>query len=379
MTETEPGASRNRSLVGGLVGRVAPAVMRQIDTQDLVDSLDVDLIAQNLDIDVLLDRLDVNAIAARLDLDALVDRLDVDMVADRLDLDALVGRLDVNAIAARLDLDALVDRLDVDLVAERLDMDALVDRLDVNAIAGELDMAKLTAGATQDVATTGLDLARRQLIRIDSTVENVSDRIVRRGKGERPEAPGVLVEERVEHEPKDSAQLQRRDVSGHYAGPVTRLISVVGDIAAVAAVQSVLAWGSFVWFGIVLDFTSPVASGRWLSLLMLWFVTLAWYWLPVAFFGRTVAMAVMGIAVLRRDGTIVNGTRAFVRAVFFPLSVLIPLSFIGLFIGKERRALHDVIAGTVVVYDWGARDAEQPVTIRDQLSAQVRRRAEPPA
>lgn len=380
MTETEPGASRNRSLVGGLVGRVAPAVMRQIDTQDLVDSLDVDLIAQSLDVDALVDRLDVNAVAARLDLDALVDRLDIDMVAERLDLDALVDRLDVNAVAARLDLDMLVDRLDVNAIAERLDLDALVDRMDVNAIAGELDMAKLTAGATSDVAISGLDLVRRQLIRIDATVESVSDRVLRRGPGDRPDAPGVLVEEeQAEHEPKDSMLLQRRDVSGHYAGPVTRTLSVFGDIAAVAATQAVLVWVAFVGLGIVLDFTSPASSGRWLSLLMLWFVTLAWYWLPVALFGRTLAMAVMGIAVVRRDGTIVNGTRAFVRAVFFPLSILIPLSFIGLLIGKERRALHDVIAGTVVVYDWGARDAEQPVTIREQLSAQVRRRAKPPA
>ena len=50
------------------------------------------------------------------------------------------------------------------------------------------------------------------------------------------------------------------------------------------------------------------------------------------------------------------------------------LGLLGLVLGRERRTLHDLVAGTVVVYDWGERQAEQPVSIRDQLSARVRRR-----
>ena len=49
-------------------------------------------------------------------------------------------------------------------------------------------------------------------------------------------------------------------------------------------------------------------------------------------------------------------------------------NLLGMVLGRERRTLHDVAAGTVVVYDWGARQAEQPVTIREQLSARARRR-----
>ena len=338
VTEIEPGASRNRSLVGGIVGRVAPAVMRQIDTQDLVESLDVNLIAQELDLDRLVDRLDVNAIA------------------DRLDLDKLVARLDVNAIA------------------DRLDLDALVDRMDEIAIAAELDMAKLTAGATGDVAVSGLDLARRQLIRVDATVEAVSDRVLRRGH-RRPVEPGTPEAPTHEDEEADPNELQRQDVSGHYAGPVTNGLSVVGDIAAVAAAQAVIAWGALVWFGVVLDFSAGT-TGRWLTVLLFFCVAVAWYWIPVALFGRTLAMAVMGVAVVTRDGGIVRWKRSLVRALVLPFSIVLPIAFIGLLVGKERRALHDVVAGTVVVYDWGDRDAERPVTIRDQFSAQARRRAD---
>jgi uncharacterized RDD family membrane protein YckC len=377
--------SPNRSLIGGLVGRVAPAVMRQIDTNDLVDALDVNVIAEGLDLDALVDRLDldelvehldVNAIADRLDLDALLERMDVNLIAERLDMEVLIDRLDVNAIANRLDMEILIDRLDVNLIADRLDMDAIIDRLDVNAIAGELDMAKLTAGATQDVATSGLDLVRRQIMRIDATVDGVTGRILHRKPGSRPVAPPELIDQDEAGEPAtDPNELQRRDVSGHYAGPVTRGLGIFGDLAAVAGLQAILAWLAFVGFGVVFDL-STAGWGRWLALVVFGAVFFAWFWIPIAFFGRTVTMAVLGIAVVRRDGGIVDARRAFVRTLFFPISLIVPLAFIGLLVGKERRAFHDVVAGTTVVYDWGLRDAQQPVTIRQQLSAQVRLRSE---
>ena len=347
--DTSSSDSRNRSLIGGLVGRVAPVVMRQIDTNDIVDALDVNVIAESLD------------------LDALVDRLD---------LDELVEHLDVNAIANRLDLDALLGRMDVNMIAERLDMDLLIDRLDVNMIAERLDMAKITAGATQDVATSGLDLVRRQIMRIDATVDGVTGRILHRKPGSRPVAPPELLDrDDLSESTEDPQELQRRDVSGHYAGPVTRGLGIFGDLVAVVGLQALLGWFALVVFGVVFDVADP-GWGRWLALLVFGSVFLAWFWIPIALFGRTVAMAVLGIAVVRRDGGIVDGRRAFVRALFFPVSLIVPLCFIGLLVGKERRAFHDVIAGTTVVYDWGAREAQQPVTIRQQLSAQVRLRAE---
>ena len=82
-----------------------------------------------------------------------------------------------------------------------------------------------------------------------------------------------------------------------------------------------------------------------------------------------------GGVIVRRDGGIANGRRAFVRALVLPVSVaILALGLIGMVLGRERRTLHDVAAGTVMIYDWGARQAEQPVTIREQLSARVRRR-----
>lgn len=342
-------------LVGNVMGAVVPAVLRVIDLDEVVEQMDVD------------------AIAAQLDIDALIARMDVDAIAQRLDLDALVARMDINAIAESLDLDALMERLDIDALAESLDLDALVERMDITALAKELDMAEIAGGATQDVAVSGLDLIRRQIVRADATVDGVIGRVIRRKGDHRPAAPGES-SQAATAPPIEPHTLERREVTGNYSGPVTRILAVVGDVAVVALVEA----GVFGLITLVLNFlsdsTTPAVLPPWLVAIVWSTVFVTWFWFPVAFFGRTLAMAVLGLAVVKRDGTIASGWRAFTRALIFPVSLLIPLCFIGLFVGKERRALHDLAAGTVVIYDWGEREAEQPVTIREQFSARAGRR-----
>ena len=74
--------------------------------------------------------------------------------------------------------------------------------------------------------------------------------------------------------------------------------------------------------------------------------------------GRTVGMALFGVRVVRDDGTDASGRRAVVRTLALPLSfLLLGLGFLGILLGGQRRALHDVIAGTAVIYSWDARAA----------------------
>jgi uncharacterized RDD family membrane protein YckC len=69
-------------------------------------------------------------------------------------------------------------------------------------------------------------------------------------------------------------------------------------------------------------------------------------------------MAILGLRVVQRDGGELTATRAAVRALTMPLGAIpLGLGYIGIVIGRERRALHDVLAGTTVVYDWDARAA----------------------
>ena len=74
--------------------------------------------------------------------------------------------------------------------------------------------------------------------------------------------------------------------------------------------------------------------------------------------GRTAGMALFGVQVVRDDGTQVTGRRAMLRTLAFPLSFLfLGLGFTGILLGDRRRALHDVIAGTAVIYSWDAQAA----------------------
>jgi len=58
------------------------------------------------------------------------------------------------------------------------------------------------------------------------------------------------------------------------------------------------------------------------------------------------------------DSTDASGRRAVVRTLAVPLSFLFPgVGFAGILLGDRRRALHDVIAGTAVIYSRDARAA----------------------
>ena len=73
---------------------------------------------------------------------------------------------------------------------------------------------------------------------------------------------------------------------------------------------------------------------------------------------RTFGMYVLGLRVVRADGTEIAPRQGVLRALAFPLSfLLLGLGFLGILVQHEHRALHDLIAGTTVVYAWDARAA----------------------
>ena len=85
------------------------------------------------------------------------------------------------------------------------------------------------------------------------------------------------------------------------------------------------------------------------------FIYFAYSW---AAGGRTAGMALFGVRVVRDDGADASGRQAVVRTLALPLSFLfLALGFVGILLGDRRRALHDVIAGTAVIYSWDARAA----------------------
>jgi uncharacterized RDD family membrane protein YckC len=135
---------------------------------------------------------------------------------------------------------------------------------------------------------------------------------------------------------------------------------------AALAVDVGVSLGVFLLALAAISFTARVLTGKditwdkgdlWVVLgYVAWaFVYFAYSW---ATSGRTAGMALFGVRVVREDGTAASGRRAVVRTLAFPLSFLfLGLGFTGIVLGGRRRALHDVIAGTAVIYSWDARAA----------------------
>jgi uncharacterized RDD family membrane protein YckC len=166
---------------------------------------------------------------------------------------------------------------------------------------------------------------------------------------------------------------------GHYAGAVSRFVAYVIDsgtstgifmlaLATASFAASILVGHPINWSKG--DIGVAVAFAAWQ------FVYYAYSW---AANGKTFGMALLGVRVVSRDGADAGPRRAVVRTLAFPLSFLLfGLGFAGILFGRERRALHDVIAGTAVVYTWHARAQRLRFLARDTavlVPAQAGRRA----
>ena len=145
---------------------------------------------------------------------------------------------------------------------------------------------------------------------------------------------------------------------GHYAGGVSRLVAFAADVGA--------SWGLFTLGAAALAFSVQLVTGQSFSLTdhqlasliaaVIWeFLYFSYQW---ALSGRTVGMAVLGVRVVGADGSAIGPRQAVIRTLALPLSfLLLGLGFVGILTNRHRRALHDRLAGTAVVYSWDARAA----------------------
>jgi uncharacterized RDD family membrane protein YckC len=156
---------------------------------------------------------------------------------------------------------------------------------------------------------------------------------------------------------------------GHYAGFASRFIAFVFDcVLSIAVFEIALAAISFA--ASVLTGTSIHWSRGNLWVIIAFF---AWQFFYYAYFwtasGKTPGMTLLGLQVVGCDGSHVGTRRGLVRTLAFPLSfLLLGLGFVGILLGRDRRALHDSIADTAVVYTWDARAARLRFLAREGSS-----------
>ncbi len=158
----------------------------------------------------------------------------------------------------------------------------------------------------------------------------------------------------------------RASLQGKYAGFASRFTAFAVDVG--------VSLGVFMLALAAISFAAIVLTGK----------NITWHrgdtWVIVAYAvwafgyfahswaasGRTAGMALFGVRVVGEDGTDVSGRQAVVRTLALPLSfLLLGLGFAGILLGDRRRALHDVIAGTAVIYSWDARAARLRFLSRD--------------
>jgi uncharacterized RDD family membrane protein YckC len=324
--------------------RQARGVSRIVGTfvNPLVSAVDVDAILEHTDLDALIERVDLQRILERIDVNALIEQVDFDRLLERVDLDEILVRIDVNSLVRRLDVDALVERVDVNGIVEEVDVARIVKRIQIGDVMTE------SAGTA---ALSALDVIRRQLAGVDSIIYYLSMRLVRR------------------HAPPESDSAG--PISGRPAGGCTRLLAYVVDTLVVSAAFSLAVLVCSYLAGLFVGHTiNPVRDeGPWWSVGAAGFAII-YYWASVTMTGRTFGKALLGLRVTRSDGSPVGGWSALVRVLVFPLSLIMGLGLLGIVFGRSKRALHDYIARTMVVYDWGKRAARIPTGVVRWLGAQ---------
>jgi uncharacterized RDD family membrane protein YckC len=144
----------------------------------------------------------------------------------------------------------------------------------------------------------------------------------------------------------------------HYAGAVSRFAAYAVDIAVTTVAFELGLAGISYAVQIVTGHQSHWNRANTVVavIFVLWqLVYFAYFW---AVGGRTPGMALMGIRVVRADGMTLDPPHAILRALVFPINILLlGIPFLLILVQNERRGVQDLIAGSAVIYSWDARAA----------------------
>jgi uncharacterized RDD family membrane protein YckC len=347
-------------------------ILDRIDPDRLLDRVDPDRLLDRVDPDRLLDRVDPDRLLDRLDPDRLLDRLDLNRLLDRLDVDRLIARIDVDAVVQRVDLDAVIDtvdlnrvigRIDLDDAVDRIDLNRALDRVDLNAVVERTELGSIIARSTTGVFGQLLDAARTQVMGVDQVAQAGPARVLRRNRREIPPVP--------EDAPKPTEVSSDRFLTsgeravtfqGRYAGSVSRFLAFVVDQFAIGTLFGLGALLVSAAFTVVVGTDFTLSENRVAVVIAYGVWAFVYYAATQAATGRTIGKAIAGILVVDAAGKRLSGKAAVVRTLVFPISFV--LFGVGLLVGlfrQDRRELHDLLAGTGVVYQWDAALAERRV------------------
>lgn len=178
----------------------------------------------------------------------------------------------------------------------------------------------------------------------------------------------------------------KSEIEGLYAGAATRGIAWVIDQVLIVVTLGVVAWFITTTYGLFnIDIHNCEASYR-----SIWYVACEGARIGLAIFavvfspiyliffwtlsGQTIGDAILGIRVVRLDGkpmTIPRGIRRFIG--YLVCFITLGIGFALMLIDNQRQGLHDLIAGTCVIYAW--RGEQNTETVERLQSWMARRKA----
>ena len=297
-------------------------------------------------------------VAREADLDAVLDEIDADHLLDQVDPNRLLDRVDPDRLLDRVDVNRLLDRVDVNRLLDRVEPERLLDRVDVERLVHRAGIAEIVADSTGQVAGSALDTVRRQVVGLDVILMRVLFRLTGRDLAALPAGPGIGVPA-VSEPAGGSAGGVAAAQQGRYAGLLSRALAFLVDLALATAVfTGVLALGAGVLERVVGVDASVSATSRplFLVLLLLWYLL---YWGgTLTLQGRTAAMSLLGLRVVRDDGTPLGPGRVLSWVLVLPISALVfGGGFLLMLLGEHRRTLHDRVAGAAMIVDWSGAPA----------------------
>ena len=306
--------------------------------------------------------------------DTVVECMDVDGVVRKINLNEALLRVDFDAVLDRIDLNRVLARIDINRVLDSIDMDAVINKVDVNSVIQRSDLSGIIAQSTTGVFTGVLDKLRTQLAVMDLVIFRMK-RFHFFRSGRLPPGPAECDLEET-NVPKVRID-QAIAVQGRYCGFLSKAVAIFVDTLFLTLtfagflILLQLAWILFVDKDGDSDAKSKISKEK------LWVVVLyCLYWgqyffVSVLATGQTIGMAITGITVVdAATGGDITTLQAALRTAILPLSTTI-FPFLGLlgFYRRDGRMLHDLIAGTGLVYSWDAEVAK----FRAQAMKRVRK------
>jgi len=355
--KTGQGQSLTERVFGRVVGSVVSPVVDSVDVDQVVERIDINHIVERVDVDDLVERIDVDRVIARVDVDAVLAGVDVNALLDRVDPDRLLDRVDADRLLARVDVNALLDRVDPDRLLDRVDADRLLERVDVNSLVERTELGAIIARSTTGVFTQVLDVARTQIIAVDQVAQGVPARLIRGTSREVPPTPSGAS---PELDLKEMTITERAVAMQHHvAGSVSRFLAFLLDNFIIGLLFGLGAALTTAAIQVVIGRVPDVEEYRWLVVVSYALWAFSYTAGSLAASGRTIGKAILGVMVVQADGSSLRARQAALRTILFPVSFM--LFGIGFLIGlvrRDRRELHDLLAGTSVIYAWDAATAQ---------------------